>query len=62
MILRLLIIVLIACFVFWFIKRALPALKNGGARRVLPMVMNPVAFNIIKRVVTILLRLFIFRR
>jgi len=62
MILRLIIIILIACFVFWLIKRALPALRNGKARRVLPIIMNPYAFNIIRRVVTFLIRLIIFRR
>ena len=61
MILRLLIIVLIACFVFWLIKRALPALRAGGARRILPFVMNPVAFGMLRRVAILVLRL-IFRR
>jgi len=62
MILRLIIILLIACFVFWLIRKALPALRSGKARRLIPMIMNPVAFNIIRRIVTTLIRLFIFRR
>ena len=62
MILRLIIILLIACFVFWLIRKALPALRSGKARRFMPIVMNPVAFNIIRRIVTTLIRLFIFRR
>lgn len=61
MIVRLLIIVIIACFVFWVIKRVLPALRSGQGRKYIPLVMNPVTINILRRVFTILLRL-VFRR
>ncbi len=66
MILRLVIIALIACFVFWLIKRGLPTLRqhmnrHGGARRILPFILNPVAFRILRRGAIFILRL-IFRR
>ena len=61
MILRLLIIVIIAIFVYWLIKKAIPALRAGHGRRFLPLVMNPMALNIIKRAAILLLRI-IFRR
>ena len=61
MIVRILIILLIACFVFWVIKKAIPALRQGRGRRFLPLIFNPVAMNLIRRVAGLLLRLILRR-
>lgn len=61
MIIKLLIIILAAGMVFWLIKRALPALRAGKHRKFIPLLLSPMAFSILRRVVPILLR-FIFRR
>jgi hypothetical protein len=61
MILRLLVVVLIACLVFWLIRRALPTLRRVGIRGLLPLLMNPLSLGILRRALSILIR-FILRR
>jgi hypothetical protein len=61
MIVKLAVILLAAFLVFWLIRRALPALRSVDFRRLLPVLMSPLAFGIIRRVLAILLRLILRR-
>ena len=61
MILKLLVIVLVSVIVFWFVGKGWPRLKTTFRQRLLPLILSPVAFPILKRVFWVLLRL-LFRR
>ena len=62
MVVKLLLIVLVSAGVFWFVGRAWPKIRTAFKGRVLPLLVSPVAFALVKRLAWILLRLFLFRR
>ena len=60
MLLRLLIIVIIAAVVFYLLRKGSPNIK-ANAKRVLPWVLSPAIFPLVKRMAFFLFRI-LFRR
>lgn len=61
MIIRILIIVLAAAFVFWLVKRALPVLMRKTNGRLLPWLASPIIFPILRKAIILAFRV-LFRR
>ena len=60
MLIRLLIIVIIAAVVFYLIRRYLPKVQ-GQSQRVLPLLLSPAIFPVLKRAAMLLIRLLLRR-
>jgi uncharacterized membrane-anchored protein len=60
MLIRLLIIVIIAAVVFYLMRRYFPQVKGQG-QRVLPLLLSPAIFPLLKRAAMLLIRLFLRR-
>ena len=61
MIIRILIVVLVAALVFWLVKKTLPILTRRTNGRILPWLVSPMVFPILRRAIILAFRV-LFRR
>lgn len=59
---KILLIVLASAVVFWVVAQTWPKVKAGFRGRILPLLVSPLAFVLLKRALWLLVRMFLFRR